>query len=83
MKSGKRVLTDGMELQNQYKIRTLREKEKYTYFGIIKTDIIKQVQMKEDIKKKYPRRTRKLLETKLYTRNIIKECIPGLYPILS
>ncbi len=33
MKSGKRHLTDGMELPNQYKIRTLGEKETYKFLG--------------------------------------------------
>ena len=44
MKSGKRHMTDGMELPNQEKIRMIGEKE---------TDIIKQVEMKEKIKKEY------------------------------
>ena len=64
MISGKRHLTDGMELPNQDKIRTLREKETYKYLGILEADTIKQVEMKEKIKKEYLR-TRKLLETKL------------------
>ena len=72
MKSGKRHLTDGMELPNQDKIRTLGEKETYKYLGILEDDNIKQVEMKEKIKKEYPRRTRKLLETKLCSRNLTK-----------
>ncbi len=47
MKSGKRHLTDGMELPNQDKIRTLREKGIYKYLSILKADTIKQVEMKE------------------------------------
>ena len=47
MKSGKRHLTDGMELPNQDKIRTLEEKEMYKYLGILEADTIKQVEMKE------------------------------------
>ena len=35
MKSGKRQLTDGMELPNQDKIKTLEEKETYKYLGIL------------------------------------------------
>ena len=35
-------------------------------------DTIKQVEAKEKIRKEYLRRTRKLLETKLYSRNLIK-----------
>ena len=46
-------------------------------------DTIKQVQMKELLQKEYIRRTRKLLETKLSSRNIIKGKIPGLYHTLD
>ena len=38
----------------------------------MEADTIKQVQMKDKIQKEYPRRTRKLLETKLSSRNLIK-----------
>ena len=72
MKSVKRHLTDGMELPNQDKIRTLREKETYKYLVILEADTIKEVDMKEKTKKEYLRRTRKLLETKLPSRNLIK-----------
>ena len=58
-----------MELPNQDKFKTLGEKETYKYLGILETDTIKQVEMKEKIKKE---RTRKLLETKLFSRNLIK-----------
>ena len=64
MKSGKWHLTDGMDLPNQDKIRTLAENETYKYLAIMEADTIKQVEMKNKIKKKYLRRTRKLLETK-------------------
>ena len=43
MKSGTRHLTDGMELPNQDKIRTLAENETYKYLGILEADTIKQV----------------------------------------
>ena len=41
MKSGKWHLTDGMELPNKDKIRTLGEKEIYKYLGILEADTIK------------------------------------------
>ena len=72
VKSGKRHMTDGMELPNLDKIRTLGEKETYKYLGILEADTIKQVQMEDKIRKEYLRRTRKLLETKLSSRNLIK-----------
>ena len=72
MKSGKQHMTDGIELPNQDKIRTLRENDAYKYLGILEADTIKQVQMKDKIQKEYFRRTRKLLEIKLSRRNLIK-----------
>ena len=70
MKSGKRHTTDGIELPNKDKIRMLGETN--TYLGILEADTIKQVQMKDKIQKQYLRRTRKLLETKLSCRHLIK-----------
>ena len=61
-----------MELPNQDKIRTLTENETYKYLGILEADTIKQVEMKDKIQKQYLRRTRKLLETKLSSKNLIK-----------
>ena len=49
MKSDKRHLTNGIELPNQDKIRTLAENETYKYFGILNADTIKQLEMKEKI----------------------------------
>ena len=72
MKSGKRHMTDGMELPNHDNIRTLEEKETYKYLGILEADTVKQVKMKDAIREEYLRRTRKQLETKLSSRNVIK-----------
>ena len=47
----KRHLTGGMELSNQYKIRTLGENETFKYLGILEADTIKQVEIKKKIKK--------------------------------
>ena len=47
MKSGKRHITEGIELANQDKIRTLGEKKTYEYLGILEHDTIKQVEMKD------------------------------------
>ena len=74
MKNGKRQLTDGMELPNQDKIRTLGENDTYKYLGILDANAIKQMEMKDKTqkKKKNLRTTRKLLEKKLSSRNLIK-----------
>ena len=75
-------MTDGMELLNQDKIRTLEENETYKYLGILEADTIKQLQMKDKIRKEYPRRTRKLLETKLSSRNLIKRINTWAVPLV-
>ena len=72
MKRGKRHMSDGMELPCQDKIRTFGGKGTYKYSDILEADTVKQVEMKNEIKKEYLRRTRKLLETKLSNRNLIK-----------
>ena len=51
MKSGKQNPTDGTELPNQVKIRTLGEKETNKYLGILEADTVKQVEMKEKLRK--------------------------------
>ena len=65
-------MTEEMELLNVDKIRTLAEKKTYEYWGILETNTIKQVDIKEKIKKEHLRRTIKLFKTKLYSRNPIK-----------
>ena len=64
MKNSKQHMTDGMELPNHEKIRTLGENEKYKYLAILGSDTIKQVLMKDKMRKEYLRRTRKLPESK-------------------
>ena len=61
-----------MELPNQDKIRTLAENETYKYLDILEADTIRKVEMKDKIQKEYLRRTTKLLETKLSSRDLIK-----------
>ena len=73
MKSGKRHLLDGIELPNQEKIRTLGKKETSKYLGILEANTIKQVEMKEKIKKEYLSKTRKLLDTKVSSKTFSKE----------
>ena len=71
-KSGKRHTTEGMELPNHDKIWTLEEEETYKHLGILEADTIKQVEIKDKIWKEYLKKTRKLFETKLSSRNLIK-----------
>ena len=46
MKSSKGHLTDGIELPNRDKMRTLGEKETYKCFQILEADTIEQGEMK-------------------------------------
>ena len=73
MKSTKEHMMEVVKWPNQVITRMLGEKETYKYLGILKADIVKQVEMKEKIKKEYLRRTRKQLETKLYSQKLFKE----------
>ena len=43
----KREITEGIELPDQERIRTLGEKQSYKYLGTLESDSIKQTEMKE------------------------------------
>ena len=73
MKSGKRKSVERRELPNQECMTMFGKKENYKYLGILVADIIKQVEMKGEKKKKENLwRMRKLLKTKPCSRNLIK-----------
>ena len=52
--------------------RTIKSRKTHKHLGILDADAIKQVEMKENIKKEYLRITRKLHVTKLDSRNLVK-----------
>ena len=58
----------------QERKRALGGKENKTYLRIFETDTIKQVEMKEKIRKEDIRRTRKPLETKFNSRKDKHQC---------
>ena len=60
MKSGKRRMTEGIELPNQVVIKTLGEKETYKYLGILESDNIKQQKMKEKNFKRVSQKSQKI-----------------------
>ena len=53
IKSRKPQMTKRIELPNQEKIRTFREKEIYKYLGVLEADTMKHAEMKEKIKEEY------------------------------
>ena len=71
MRNLKQQMTEGVELPNQEKIRTPGEKETHNYLVMLEADTIKQAEMKKKLMG-YLRRTRKLLEPKIYNRNLNK-----------
>ena len=75
-------MTEGIELLNQVVIRTLKEKNTFKYSRVLEADTIKQEEMKEKILKEYLRRTRKLLETKLYCKNFVKRINTWAVPLV-
>ena len=83
MKSVKKDTKNPMELPNEEKIRTHGKKESYKFSEILGAHTIKQVEMKEKIKKEYLRRTKKLLETKLSFKNLIKGINTWALPLVS
>ena len=70
----RKTTNDRRNIKTKLKKKSERSEKKKTYkhLGILEAVIIKQVEMKEKYKKVYSRRTRKLLDTKLYSRNLIK-----------
>ena len=64
-------MTERIELPNQKK-KKKNQNPLRKYLGNLLAEPIKQAEMKEKIKHEYISRMRKLLETKLYCRNLIK-----------
>ena len=48
MESGKKEITEGIELPNQDRIRTLGKKKNYKWLGILEADTIKEAKMKDN-----------------------------------
>ena len=64
-------------------MRRLGENETYKYLGTLEADTTKQVQMKDKIRKEFLMRTRKLLETRLSIRNLIKGINTWAVPLVK
>ena len=72
----------GIELPNQGKVRTLEDQETCQYLWILEADTIKQEEIKEKLKKEYLRKTRRLHEIKLHSRNLIKDINTWAVPLV-
>jgi hypothetical protein len=71
MKRGVRSEDQGIRLANGEEIKDL-EGNPYKYLGVLETSSVHTEQMKNDIRKEYFRRARKVLESKLNARNTVK-----------
>ena len=78
MRSGKRQVTEGIEIPNQEKNQNAGEKETYKDLEILKGHTIKQV----DMKGKNFKSILELLETKFYSRKLIKEINTWAVPLV-
>ena len=72
MKRGKVSISNGIKLSCDDVIKALNAEEGYKYLGVLESDTIMKTEMKSKISKEYFRRVRKVLETRLNSRNLMK-----------
>ena len=83
MKSGKLQMKEGIELPNQEKSERLKKRKLTNTRNYWKRAQVNKWRWKKEKKlKEYLTRTRKLHETKLYSRNLIKRIITWAVPFL-
>ena len=70
MSRGKMISTEGIELPSGERMKDV-EREGYKYLGILQLDRYMNVEMKENIKKEYIRRTKLLLKSQLNAGNVV------------
>ena len=72
MKRGKLIDSDGLDLPEGQKIKSLQDEEAYKYLGVLENDKIKSTEMKDILRQEYFRRVKKILRSKLNAGNIIQ-----------
>ena len=72
MKKGKIKRSGGIQLPNNKVIKSPEEGESLKYLGVLEADGMMVNEMKDRVKKEQYRRVRKVLETKLNSRNVFK-----------
>ena len=70
MSRGKMISTEGIELPSGERMKDVK-REGYKYLGILQLDRYMNVEMKENIKKEYIRRTKLLLKSQLNAGNVV------------
>ena len=71
MKHRKHVQSDGIKMPDGEMLKSLEEGDNYKHLGVLEANTIKHQSMKETVRKKYLRRVRKVLGSKLNGGNII------------
>ena len=74
-------MKEGTKLPKQEKIRMLGKNKIYKYFGILEVDIIKQRQMKKELKKSILGERRNYRKINYITEIPPKRLTPGLSPL--
>ena len=72
MKRGRVSISNGIKLPCDHVIKALNAEEGYKHLGVLESDTIMKTETKSNISKEYFRRVRKVLETKLNSRNLMK-----------
>ena len=72
MKRGKLIDSDGLDLPEGQKIKSLQDEEAYKYLGVLENDKIKSTEVKDILRQEYFRRVKKILRSKLNAGNIIE-----------
>ena len=82
MEKGKIMKSDGMELPDGKVIKSLQEGESYKYLGILEAEKFLEERMKLNVLKKYIRRLRKVLKSKLNDGNLVRGVNTWAVPLL-
>ena len=82
MKRGNIIKSDGIVLPDDTVIKAMNEGDSYKYLGIVEADQILRKEMKENVKKEYFSRTKKVLKSKLNGGNSITAINTRAVPLL-
>ena len=72
MEKGKIIKAVGIELPDSKVIKSLQEGESYKCLGILEADKFLEEKMKLNVSKKYVRKLRKVLKSKLNGENLVR-----------
>ena len=79
LKRGKVVSSEGVEMPDGERIKEV-DKNEYSYLGTLEYNQIKESKVKENFRRKYLRRTKLIMESRLNGRNkMIAIYIYGLF----